>query len=394
MKNPNLIFFVFSILYLIQCSDENEPRVVDPPDNGTFYFGADLSFANQILDHGGIYKDNSNVESPYKIFKDHGANLVRFRLWHNPVWTQEVYAQDGLQLYNDLKDVEEALTLAKQNDLETMLDFHYSDTWADPGNQKIPAAWLDIKEISVLKDSVYNYTLKTLKFLDEKGLMPRFVQIGNEINCGMLYTDAPVGFPSCYGCNGQWKNLGDVINSAIKAVRDASEASSVKPKVILHVADPTNVEWWFDNIKSNGQVSDFEIIGFSYYPLWHTTVAIDDLSDNVSAFRTKYGKEVMLMETAYPWTTQTNDNYNNLLGGQNAVAGYPYTQQGQLDIMKMMTQEMKDGEGYGIIYWEPDWISSEMKDLWGTGSAWENSTFFDFDGNTIQGIDFMTHEYK
>lgn len=362
VKNPNVIFFVFLILYLFQCSDENEPTVVDPPDNGTFYFGADLSYANQVLDHGGIYKDDGNVESPYKIFKDHGANLARFRLWHNPVWTKEVYGEDGLQLYNDLKDVETALTLAKQNDLETLLDFHYSDTWADPGNQKIPAAWLDIREISVLKDSVYNYTFKTLKYLDDKGLMPAFVQIGNEINCGMLYTDAPSGFPSCNGCNGQWKNLGDVINSAIEAVHDASDASSVKPKVILHVADPANVEWWFDNIKSNGQVSDFEIIGFSYYPLWHTTVSIGNLSDNVSAFKTKYKKEIMLMETAYPWTTGTNDNYNNLLGGQNAISGYPYSQQGQLDIMKVMTQEMKDGKGYGIIYWEPDWISSDMKD--------------------------------
>jgi arabinogalactan endo-1,4-beta-galactosidase len=102
----------------------------------------------------------------------------------------------------------------------------------------------------------------------------------------------------------------------------------------------------------------------------------------------------MILETAYPWTTAADDNYNNLFGNQSPVNGYPYTQQGQYDLMVKIAQEVKDGGGQGIVYWEPAWTSSNMKDLWGTGSSWENNTFFDFDGNTIQGIDYMKHQFK
>ena len=145
---------------------------------------------------------------------------------------------------------------------------------------------------------------------------------------------------------------------------------------------------------TKGNVNDFDIIGFSYYPLWHTTVPVDQLSSNISNFKNKYGKEVMILETAYPWTTAADDSYNNLFGSQQPINGYPYSKQGQYDVMVKISQEVKDGGGQGLIYWEPAWISSDMKDLWGTGSSWENNTFFDFDGNTIQGIDFMKYEFK
>lgn len=368
--------------------------IVEEAGEDKFYFGADLSYVNQILDHGGVYRDEGEARSPYRIFKDHGTNLVRLRLWHNPAWTKEVYGAQGTQLYHDLYDVEKALSLSKEQGMEVLLDFHYSDIWADPGNQKIPAAWQDIKSIDVLEDSVYEYTFKTLKYLDGKGLMPEFVQIGNETNCGMMYTDAPAGFPACNGCNGQWANLGKVINAGISAVKDVSATSLIKTKIILHVADPKNVENWFDNILSNAGVSEFDIVGFSYYPIWHTTVSISNLSTSVATFKSKYQRDVMILETAYPWTTDGDDSYNNLFGGQTPVSGYPYTQQGQYDMMKAITQELIDGGGTGIIYWEPAWISSNMKDLWGTGSSWENNTFFDFDGNTIQGIDYMKFLYK
>lgn len=389
------IFFVLLCIAWMRCGDDKEP---DPPKPDItpdpFYFGADLSYVNQILDHSGVYKENNVVVSPYEIFKDHGTDVVRLRLWHNPLWTKEIYGTNGTQLYSDIKDVEKSIGLAKAQGMQVLLDFHYSDTWADPGKQEIPDAWKEITDINDLVDSVYNYTFKTLKYLDAKNLMPEFVQIGNEINCGMLYTEAPDNFPECNACDGNWKNLGDVINGGISAVRDVADASAIKTKIILHVADPKNVEWWFDNIKANGQVTDFDIVGFSYYPLWHTTVSIGQLSDNISAFRNKYSKEVMILETAYPWTTQGNDSYNNLFGGQSPYPGYPYSEQGQLEIMKEMTREVMIGGGYGIIYWEPTWITSEMKDLWGTGSAWENNAFFDYDGNVTEVIDFMNYDYN
>jgi len=392
MKASLVFALTISSVCFVNCQQQEDP----PPDEApsSFYFGADLSYVNQILDHGGIYKDQNEVRSPYKIFKDHGTNLVRLRLWHNPTWTKDVYGSAGLQLYNDLKDVEKAIILSKDQGMQVLLDFHYSDTWVDPGKQEIPQAWKDIKSISVLGDSVYQYTLKTLTYLDKKGLLPEFVQVGNETNCGMLYTNAPAGFPPCNACDGQWQNFGVILNKAIDAIQEVSASSAVKTKILLHVADPKNIDWWFDNIKSQANVTDFDIIGFSYYPIWHTTVTIGNLSDRVAAFKTKYNKEIMILETAYPWTIQNNDSYANIFGSQTPVPGYPYTLQGQFDIMKEITQAMKDGGGSGIIYWEPAWITSDMKDLWGQGSAWENNAFFDFDGNTNKGIEFMKYDYK
>lgn len=384
------ILFALSLLIFCSCSDdESEPTGNGVPEG--FYFGADLSYVNQIEDHNGVYKDQGETRNPYRIFKDHGTNLVRLRLWHNPVWTEEVYGEEGDQMYNDIKDVEKSIMLAKEQGMDVLLDFHYSDIWADPGKQEIPAAWMEIEDLEVLKDSIYNYTFKMLSYLDGKGLMPELVQAGNEINCGMLYTNAPTGFPNCEVCDeSQWKNLGDVLNSAIDAVRDVAADT----KVILHVADPKNVEWWFSNIRDNGQVTDFDIIGFSYYPLWHPTVSVGLLSGNISKFKSDYGKEVLILETAYPWTTQWNDNYDNSMGGESPITGYPYSQKGQADILQGITQEVIDGGGSGIIYWEPGWISSDMKDLWGTGSSWENCALFDFDGNPVEAMGFTTADYK
>ena len=376
----------------------NEPFTVQPPlaDDPSFYFGADLSYVNQILDHGGVYRDQNEVRDPYRIFADHGTDLVRLRLWHNPVWTKEIYEPDGPQLYNDLFDVERAIAASKAQGMQVMLDFHYSDFWADPGRQEIPAAWLEIKDINVLRDSVYNYTFKVMSYLDDRGLMPEFVQIGNETNCGMMYEhdEEPVeGFPPLNVCDQQWGNFKTIINSAIKAVRDVSESSSIKSKILLHVADPVNVTWWFDNVTSGTGASDFDIIGFSYYPIWHRGVSVDQLSDRIAEFKTAYNKDVMILETAYPWTTEGNDSNGNIFGSQTPTSGYPFTPEGQLNMLKKITQEVVDGGGIGVVYWEPGWITSGLRDFWSSGSSWENAALFDYDGNVGLGMSFMTASY-
>lgn len=387
-----------SVGSLVSTSGTEFVVTVPVAEDPSFYFGADLSYVNQILDQGGVYKDDNVEKDPYEIFATHGTDLVRLRLWHNPSWTKEVYEPDGLQNYNDLADVTEAIDRSKGQGMKVLLDLHYSDFWADPGNQEIPEAWMNIKDINVLRDSVYNYTFKVLSYLDSKGLMPEFVQIGNEINCGMLYErdgNPVVGFPSCNSCNGQTNNLKTVLNAGVKATRDASIGSETKTKIILHVADPENITWWFDNVTGGSQpVTDFDVVGFSYYPIWHTGVALGELADAVSNARTRYGKDIMIMETAYPWTSAGEDSYNNLFGGQSPINGFPYTQQGQYDMMTTITQAVIDGGGIGVVYWEPAWISSPMRDLWNTGSSWENCAFFDFDGNVNKGMEYINHEYN
>lgn len=387
-------FLLFSFLFLANCKEDDPPAVEEEEEEDTvemhFYFGADLSYVNQILDHNGIFKDDGAIKDPYKIFADYGTSLARFRLWHNPTWTQEVYGEDGTQLYSDLLDVEKSIAEAKAQGMEILLDFHYSDTWADPNSQDVPEAWKNITDIEVLKDSIYQYTKKTLEYLEGKGLLPEMVQIGNETNCGMMYTEAETGFPNLNVCDGNWVNFGAVVNSAIQAVREVSEDMII----VLHVADPQHVQWWFDNVTTQAGVSDFDVVGFSYYPLWHTAVSMNQLSGSIAGFKSRFNKQVMILETAYPWTTEWNDDYNNLFGGNPALSGYPYTSQGQFDLLKDMTQKVIDGGGVGIIYWEPAWITSDMKDQWGMGSAWENCTFFDFEGNAHQGFDYMQHEYE
>jgi arabinogalactan endo-1,4-beta-galactosidase len=393
MKTAWLIFSTLFLAIDMGCQEDHDP------DDGTaaltdFYFGADLSYVNQILDHGGVYRDQGEVRNPYRIFKDHGTNLVRLRLWHNPEWTKDVYTPKGTVVYNGLADVTKAIQLAKEQGMQVLLDFHYSDSWADPGKQEIPKAWINIRDIAVLKDSVYQYTFKTINYLKGKNLLPDLVQVGNEINCGMFITAAPAGFPTCNACNGQWQQLGEVLNSGIAAVKDAAATSTVKPKILLHVADPKNLQWWFDNIRDNGKVTAYDIIGFSYYPLWHTTVAPGQLQATVSSLHARYQKPLMILETGYPWSTENNDSYGNIFGSQTPINGYPFTKEGQSEMLKLITQSMVSAGGVGIVYWEPAWITSEARDLWGKGSSWENTTFFDFSGNPLPSMDYPKYAYK
>lgn len=348
-----------------------------------FVMGADLSYVNQILDFGGVYKDSGIVRDPYITFREYGANAVRFRLFNNPEWTKKVYGSDAVKMYNDFSDVKTGIARAKAAGMSVCLDFHYSDTWADPSKQEVPEAWKSLSLVA-LHDSIYNYTFKTLAALDKAGLMPEYVQPGNEINPGFL-------LPQGKRWDGNEANMISLLNSAIKAIRDAGSASSTKPKIIIHIAQPENVISWFEGLAAKG-LTDYDIIGFSYYYMWSTT-SIKDISSAVATIRSTFSKEVMIMETTYPWTTSSNDNYSNIIRPEKLLDGFPATVTGQYDYMHTLTQEVIDGGGKGIFTWEPAWISSRMKDPWGTGSSWECNTFFDFSGNTIKGISFMSDKY-
>jgi len=397
--------FMFLILLFLSlaCADKKQPYEEYPiPEekpkyhlftSDEFAMGVDLSYVNQIEDHGGVYRDSSKVRDPFRIMKVHGANMVRVRLWHNPVWVRTAYNNQQKPLYSGLADVIKSIQRAKALGLAVNLDIHYSDSWADPGKQKPPVAWESITSLQVLKDSVYNYTFSVLSKLNKQGLMPEMVQIGNETNCGLMMTGTKTGFPNLDGCNNRWQELGSVLNSGIKAVRDVAVNSMVKTKVALHVADPKNVYWWFEQITTSGAVTDYDIIGMSYYPLWHTTVSFANFPALVTKLKNDFQKKVMIVETAYPWTSEFADSYNNQFGSQPPLSGYPFTKEGQCKFLIDLCQNTISAGGSGVIYWEPAWISSQLKDLWGTGSSWENATFFDFTGNVIPSIDYMRYNY-
>ncbi|MDP1621706.1 MAG: glycosyl hydrolase 53 family protein [Bacteroidales bacterium] len=383
-----LIILATPCLLVLSCSQKkSEPDPVKeivtvPYAWDKFSMGVDLSYVNEIEDYGGVYSDSGKIADPFLIMKNHGANTVRVRLWHNPAWVSEI---TGGKLYSDLYDVEKTIRRAKDAGMAVNLNLHYSDTWADPNHQETPATWVGL-DPSALKDSVYNYTLKILNYLKSKGLTPEMVQVGNETNPGMLF---PVGEVK----NDNWLPFGALLNAGIKAVRDFSASSEIKPKIILHVAQFQHATWWIEGVVKKGKVTDFDILGVSHYSKWSTFYRMDQVTQAIQSIRATYNKQVMIVETAYPWTGSDADEYANIIGQGDSIRGYPLTVAGQSAYLKDLTQAIVDGGGTGIMYWEPGWITSPMRDKWGTGSAWDNCTLFDFSGNILPSADYMNTSY-
>ena len=369
--NKNSIILILSVL-LISCSkDDSEPVIIENPSSNVFYYGADLSYVNEMEDCGAVYKDsNENFKDPYKIFAEAGTNLVRIRLWHNPTWTN----------YSNINDVKKSIQRAKSEGMKVLLDFHYSDSWADPSNQEIPAAWLNqINNTELLGDLVYNYTFDTLNELYNLNLLPEIVQIGNEINA-MILQNGEVKWPI------DWSRNSALINKGIKAVRDISNQKNKKIEIMLHIAQPENALWWFGEAFNAG-ITDFDWIGLSYYPLW-SEYNLNTIDAPLKNLIETYAKKLMIVETAYPFTLINADSANNIIGENALIPGYPASQQGQLDYLNDLKTKISESGGQGIIYWEPAWVSTNCKTLWGQGSHWDNATLFDHNNKSNLGMQF------
>ncbi len=359
------------------------------PDAGTqtFYFGSDLSYVHEMEDCGVVYKEMGQPKDPYQIFADHGCNLVRLRLWHTPAW------YDGLNSgnrYSDFEDVRFSIMRAKALGMQVLLDFHLSDNWADPGKQLVPAAWLGVVDnLPVLKDSLYNYISSTLLALDSEGLLPEMVQIGNETNRGILLSPVDNAVWTL-----DWNRNSQLFNRAIQAVRDVENSTGHSVKVALHIAGPADAGWLMQGFWSHG-VTDFDVIGLSYYWAWHHPTTIGDAGNVIAQLKQTYpGKEVMIFETGYIWTTLSNDNSTNIINEVHPDYA-PASPQNQLQWNIDLTQEVIDKGGSGVVYWEPAWVSSPCWNQWGQGSSQEHATFFDFQNNLLPdgGIFFMSHHY-
>jgi len=344
----------------------------------TFYLGADLSYVNEMEDCGAIYYENEQPKDPYLIFKEHRANVARFRLWHTPTWTN----------YSTLTDVIKSIGRAKNEGFSIMLDFHYSDTWADPSNQQIPAAWAEITEVSILADSLFNYTYNTLKTLYSLGLLPDMVQIGNETNGNILLKQGEPIYPN------DWSRNIQLFQSGISAVQAINQNFGVAVKSVIHIAQPEDAVWWFDEAKNHGFTS-YDIIGISYYPGW-SDQGIRGAAAMIGQLKETYGKEVLIVETGYPWTLAWADNATNRLGAGNLLNtfGSVASPENQRDFLTELSYLVKENGGMGVIYWEPDWVSTDCTTPWGTGSNWENATFFDFSYNVNAGIGFLDYDYS
>jgi arabinogalactan endo-1,4-beta-galactosidase len=329
-----------------------------PPPSGGLYLGADLSYVNEMEDCGATYRLQGKPIDPFALLKKEGGNIVRVRIWVNPTWTR----------YSNYADVLKTIRRAHAAGMQALLDFHYSDDWADGGKQIAPAVWASLSTDEQVK-ALHDYTFDTLRKLDADGAMPELVQVGNETNPELLGGKVP-GPPI------NWQRNARLLNAGIEAVQEAGRTGSVAPRIMLHIAQPEYVLPWFDAATKAG-VNGYDLIGISYYKKW-SKWDLSQLKATVAEAKRRYGKDVIVVETGHPFTLKAADTANNLLGEDALIPGYPATPEGQLRYMTDLTQLTVDAGGVGVVYWEPYWVSTKCGTRWGHGSDWENATWFDY----------------
>jgi arabinogalactan endo-1,4-beta-galactosidase len=333
--------------------------------------GADISSLKKSEDLGGLYKDTSGTPmDALQILKDNGLNYVRLRVWLDPA--------DG---YHNKAEILEMAVRLKKLDIKLLVDFHYSDNWADPGKQIKPSAWEDL-DFEQLQKAVYDHTFDVCSSLMAQGTPPDLVQVGNEINAGMLWPDGHTYDPP------NWDNLAGLLISGYDAVKDCSPAT----QVMLHIAEGGDNElarWWFDNITRRDV--PFDVIGISYYPYWHGSLA--ELQYNLNDISARYDKDVIVVETAYAFTDGDNDGFPNIADQALLVPNYPYTPEGQRDLLRnvmSIVRAVDNARGLGVFYWDATWTAVEGNGWDNTnpaeGNAWENQALFDFDGKVLPAL--------
>ena len=334
--------------------------------------GSDISSLKKSEDLGGIYKEvDGTPADALQILKNHGLNYARLRVWLDPA--------DG---YHNKEKILEMAQRLKSLDIKLLVDFHYSDNWADPGKQFKPKEWEDYN-FEQLKQALYDHTFDICSSLVAQGTPPDMVQVGNEINSGMLWPDGHTWDPP------QWDNLAQLLIAGYDAVK----ACSPETLVMLHIAEGGDNElarWWFDNITKR-DVS-FDVIGISYYPYWHGSLA--ELQGNLNDITERYDKDVIVVETAYAFTNQDNDNYSNIVDDKLADPNYPLTPEGQRTFLRdvmAVVRGVDNGRGLGIFYWDATWTAVKGNGWDNTnpafGNAWENQALFDFDGKVLPALD-------
>lgn len=315
-----------------------------------FALGADLSFANHAESHGWQFKEDGRPKKALDMFADHGMKWIRLRIFVEPV-------KEGLP--NDLAYTLQMAKEAKQRGMKLLLDFHYAQSWADPGKQPTPDAWKSLTHEQLVQ-KVTDYTKETIAAFAAAKVMPEIVQIGNEVRPGMLWPKGRI--PQ------NWDNFADYLKAGVKGV-DQGRGKAKMPKIMIHNDEGGKVEgarWFYDGLTQ--RKVPFDIIGFSYYPFWHGTFA--DLKATLNDSADRYGKEVMVVETAFHW--QPHDE------SKGQTMEFPETPEGQAEFFEKVIQtvlEVPKGRGTGVFWWEP-----------ATKGVCVTRSMMDFDGNVLPAI--------
>lgn len=284
-----------------------------------FAKGADVGWLPQMEATGYHFYDADGTEKDcLQLLKDRGMNTIRLRVWVNP-------SNDKTNGHCSKAETVAMAIRAKNMGMRIMIDFHYSDSWADPAKQNKPAAWANHTFAELLND-VYDHTFDVLTALKTAGVTPEWVQIGNEIPGGMLWPE---------GSTNNYSQLAQLLNKGY----DATKSVNTAIKVIVHVDEGNNnakFRWFFDNATTY-QVK-YDVIGLSYYPFWINsdyTATINNLSANLNDMVSRYNKEVMVVEVGGDFTLVQN-THDMLVAVINAVKNVP------------------NNKGLGVVYWEPE----------------------------------------
>jgi arabinogalactan endo-1,4-beta-galactosidase len=333
--------------------------------------GADLSFEPQEEQAGARFTDDGVPGSPLSILNNHGLNYVRLRLWVDP--------PPG---YSDLaSDLRMARRIKAAGD-KLYLDIHYSDFWADPQHQDIPAAWQG-QDLTQLTTTVQNYTQQVIGAFAAQGTPVDMVSIGNEIRNGILWPVGQVDWTADTG----WDNLTTLLKAGVAGARAANPRGH-KLLVMLHFDEGGNNAdsvRFYDHMINGGV--PFDVIGLSYYTFFHGPVAA--MRANIDDLATRYGKPIVIAESQYPWTLAGGDSTGNFVWQASQVPdGYPATPGGQLsfynDMLSILAQ-VPNGRGLGLFYWEPEWIPGVGWEP-GAGTPNDNLTLFSFTGQALPSV--------
>jgi len=379
--------------------------------SSSFIRGADISNCWQIEQHGGVYRNFDNyVEDIMKILTDNGINYARLRLWVDPDKHWDRHTGDG---DNNLAVTTAIAVRAKNEGMKFLLNFHYSDLWADPSHQHIPWAWKDIPTKQGLLDALYAYTKETLEELIEAGAEPDMVQLGNEISGGLLFEHAGYEGGSGYVLNG-WQDYSDALQTAARAVREAAPNA----KIMVHIGEGGSGELAaiFSNFtgRVNGQGPtynevDYDIMGLSWYTFWPAHQSIDSLYSNIQNLKQTFGKDVVVCETGYLWTvenfddmgnyagTPQEDSAANLLTNANGFASdsgvkfaqrtngtkyLPASPENQARVIRATMDAVAAAGGLGVMWWGADWFAPVQ----GLKSNAEMGTLFDNFGMALPAL--------
>ena len=361
--------------------------------------GVDLSTMLELERLGTRYYDGGEERNVLDILKEHDIDTIRLRIWNDP-WseTHESYGAGE-------NDVQTALAIAKrvtEKGFDVLLDFQYSDFWADPGKQIKPKAW---RELSVpkLEQAVYTFTKQTMCTFLDAGVRVTMVQIGNELSNGLLW---PEGRLDVEHGIAEYDNVARFVSAGIRAVRESD------PDILtmIHLDNGGNNELyrrWFDHYTARGE--DFDLIGLSYYPFWHGTM--DQLMANLNDIAVRYGKDLIIAEVSMGYTMENYASYEQLTADERKGyatkpalverIGYPMTKEGQADFtteLLMRLDTVADGRVKGFFWWEPAWIPvpgsgwataaslAYMNDPGPCGNEWANQALFDYEGNVLPAL--------